>query len=291
VVFTLPHELNSLVLGNRKQMYSLLFRAASETLLRFSMDPKYLGATSGIIAVLHTWGQQLSFHPHLHCIVSGGGIDAEGRWVEARKNDWQFLFPVKAMAEVYRGKFLQAVKQLLTSGAICPSADTDMGAMLNDLYRKNWVVYAKAPFAGPHTVIEYLGRYTHKVAISNHRLEQVHEDDSVSFTYKDYREAGKQKKMRLSRKEFIRRFSQHILPRRFTKIRSYGYLANRNRSTRINQILRTLKLPEHHGRVSTPNTVLLLTQYGKNIHECPKCKGKTMELIQVYLPWKDADDG
>jgi predicted DNA-binding transcriptional regulator len=223
--------------------------------------------------------------------VSGGGIDAEGRWVEARKNDWQFLFPVKAMAEVYRGKFLQAVKQRLTSGAICPSADTDMGAMLNDLYRKNWVVYAKAPFAGPHTVIEYLGRYTHKVAISNHRLEQVHEDDSVSFTYKDYREAGKQKKMRLSRKEFIRRFSQHILPRRFTKIRSYGYLANRNRSTRINQILRTLKLPEHHGRVSTPNTVLLLTQYGKNIHECPKCKGKTMELIQVYLPWKDADDG
>ena len=291
VVFTLPHELNSLVLGNRKEMYSLLFRAASETLLRFSMDPKYLGATSGIIAVLHTWGQQLSFHPHLHCIVSGGGIDAEGRWVEARKNDWQFLFPVKAMAEVYRGKFLQAVKQRLTSGAIRPSADTDMGAMLNDLYRKNWVVYAKAPFAGPHTVIEYLGRYTHKVAISNHRLEQVHEDDSVSFTYKDYREAGKQKKMRLSRKEFIRRFSQHILPRRFTKIRSYGYLANRNRSTRINQILRTLKLPEHHGRVSTPNTVLLLTQYGKNIHECPKCKGKTMELIQVYLPWKDADDG
>jgi hypothetical protein len=197
-------------------MYSLLFRAASETLLRFSMDPKYLGATSGILAVLHTWGQQLSFHPHLHCIVSGGGIDAEGRWVEARKNDWQFLFPVQAMAEVYRGKFLQAVKQRLTSGAICPSADTDMGAMLNDLYRKNWVVYAKAPFAGPHTVIEYLGRYTHKVAISNHRLEQVHEDDSVSFTYKDYREGGKQKTMRLSRKEFIRRFSQHILPRRFT---------------------------------------------------------------------------
>jgi len=254
VVFTLPHELNSLVMGHRKLLFKLLFDAAAATLLCFAKDPKYIGAVPGIISVLHTWGQQLSFHPHIHCIVSGGGMTNDNIWKNAKRsapfrgfpgrgtNEVQggggFLFPVKAMSIVYRAKFLQALQQMITNGEVI-SAKEDCKQLINLLYHKDWNVYAKAPFGGPQAMIEYLGRYTHKVAISNHRISSINnEAGTVSFVYKDYAGEGKQKQMTLTIAEFIRRFEQHILPERFTKIRTYGYLANRNRHRRITQVLK-----------------------------------------------------
>ena len=161
VVFTLPHELNSIILGHRKILFKLLFDASAHTLLTFAKDVKYLGATPGIISVLHTWGQQLSFHPHIHCIVSGGGITAASEWKEATKSSWLFLFPVKAMNIVFRAKFLQALKQLIVKEEVVLPQNKDSKKFIDLLYQKDWVVYAKAPFGGPHAVIEYLGRYTH----------------------------------------------------------------------------------------------------------------------------------
>ncbi|MEJ7740770.1 MAG: IS91 family transposase [Chitinophagaceae bacterium] len=292
VVFTLPHELNSLVMGYRRILFKLLFDASSQTLLSFAADPKYLQALPGIISVLHTWGQQLSFHPHIHCIVSGGGITVDNRWKEAAKNDWNFLFPVKAMSQVYRGKFLEALKELIDDKTVVPMAGTDISALLNLLYRKEWVVYAKAPFGGPQAVIEYLGRYTHKVAVSNHRITSINDqDDTVSFNYKDYSDDNKQKQMTLSGAEFLRRFEQHILPKGFTKIRTYGYLANRNRHQRIGEVLKKMQLPRHKPLIKIPMQVRLMERYGINISECPGCKGNSMQLVKVYYPWKQADDG
>ena len=194
VVFTLPHELNPVVMGNRKLLFKLLFDASAATLLCFAKDPQYLGATPGIISVLHTWGQQLSFHPHIHCIVSGGGISSNNNWKTIRNKEGNFLFPVKAMSIVYRTKFLQALKLMITKGDVLLPEHTDAVALFNLLYKKAWVVYAKAPFGGPHTVIEYLGRYTHKVAISNHRISSINErEDTVTFDYKDYATGGTQK--------------------------------------------------------------------------------------------------
>jgi len=291
VVFTLPHELNSLVMGHRKLLFKLLFDAAAATLLCFAKDPKYIGAVPGIISVLHTWGQQLSFHPHIHCIVSGGGISADNTWSEAKKNDQQFLFPVKAMGIVYKAKFLQALQQMITNGEII-AAKEDCKQLINLLYHKDWNVYAKAPFGGPQAVIEYLGRYTHKVAISNHRISSINnEAGTVSFVYKDYAGEGKQKQMTLTIAEFIRRFCQHILPERFTKIRTYGYLANRNRHRRINEVVKKMKLPLHKGLVKIPIQVRLLEQFGIDMAECPCCKNKTLQLIKIFYPWKNADDG
>ncbi|MEJ7831125.1 MAG: IS91 family transposase [Segetibacter sp.] len=291
VVFTLPHELNSLILGHRKLLFKLLFDASSQTLLTFAKDPQYLNALPGIISVLHTWGQQLSFHPHIHCIVSGGGITKENTWKEAKKNKYDFLFPVDAMHTVYKGKFLQSLKKMIAKGEVTMPDGTDGKWLIDSLYLKDWVVYAKAPFGGPHAVIEYLGRYTHKVAISNHRICSINEDDTVTFDYKDYSDGNTKKQMSLPAKEFIRRFQQHILPKKFTKIRTYGYLANRNRHARINEVLKSMKLPLHKGLVKIPLELRMIEQYGIDIAECPCCKGKTMQLLQVYYPWKHADDG
>ena len=296
VVFTLPHELNSLVMGHRKLLYKLLFEASSQTLLSFAQDPQYLGALPGIISVLHTWGQSLSFHPHIHCIVSGGGIDADADWKNAKKNSYRFLFPVKAMSIVYRAKFLQALQHLIDAGEVTlpavGSAKSEAKQLLDILYKKDWIVYAKAPLAGPHAVIEYLGRYTHKVAISNHRIMDIDEqNNTVTFAYKDYADGNKQKQMTLDSKEFVRRFTQHILPKGFTKIRTYGYLANRNRRNRINAVLVKMKLTLHRGLVKIPIQVRLLEQYGINITQCPCCNQNTMQLLLVYQPWKKGDDG
>ena len=292
VVFTIPHELNSLVLGHRKLLFKLLFDASAATLLAFAKDVKYLGATPGIISVLHTWGQQLSFHPHIHCIVSGGGITGNNVWQQAKKNEWRFLFPVKAMSIVYRTKFLQALQQMIAKGEVTLPDGTDGKKLFNLLYQKDWVVYAKAPFGGPHAVIEYLGRYTHKVAISNHRIGSINDEEgTVTFDYKDYADESKQKQMTLTASEFIRRFEQHILPERFTKIRTYGYLANRNRHQRINEVLKKMKLPLHKGLIKSPLQIRLLERFGIDMDECPCCKNKTLKLVKVFYPWKKGDDG
>lgn len=292
VVFTLPHELNSLVMGHRKLLYKLLFDASAATLLSFAKDEKYMGALPGIISVLHTWGQQLSFHPHIHSIVSGGGITTDKGWKEAKKNNWRFLFPATALRTVYRGKFLQGLQQMITRGEVILPVDTDYKQLFNVLYSKEWVVDARAPFGGPQAVIEYLGRYTHKVAISNHRIDSINEKaGTVNFGYKDYADAGKQKQMTLTIAEFIRRFEQHILPERFTKIRTYGYLSNRGRHGRIQAVLQKMKLPLHKVLVKIPIEVRMLEQYGIDMKECPACKNRTLQLVKIFYPWKHADDG
>lgn len=292
VVFTLPHELNSIVMGHRKSLFKLLFDASAQTLLCFANDNKYLGAMPGIISILHTWGQQLSFHPHIHCIVSGGGITGDNDWKQAIKNQWRFLFPVKAMGIVYRAKFLQSLQQMIVKGEVILPDNKDSKQLLNLLYHKDWVVYAKAPFGGPLAVIEYLGRYTHKVAISNHRICSINDqDNTVSFAYKDYADGNSQKQMTLSAAEFIRRFEQHILPARFTKIRTYGYLSNRDRHQRINAILKKMKLPLHKGLVKIPLELRMIERYGIDLQQCPCCKQKTLQLLRIFYPWKQVDDG
>ena len=233
VVFTLPHELNSIILGHRALLFNLLFDSAAQTLLEFAKTPKHLGAIPGILSILHTWGQQLSFHPHVHCIVSGGGVlkvEDQIHWKNASRNKDDFLFPVKAMAVVFRGKYLQGLKKLLENQSIAFNTDINRKEYFNNLYNKEWVVFAKKPFGGPLQVIEYLGRYTHKVAISNHRIKTINaQNKTICFEYKDYSDQNKVKQMELDTDEFIRRFEQHILPKHFNKIRSYGYLSNRNR--------------------------------------------------------------
>lgn len=289
VVFTLPHELNSLVMGHRKALFKLLFDASAGTLLSFAKDEKYLGAVPGIISVLHTWGQQLSFHPHIHCIITAGGIMGSNDWKAATKNNRPFLFPVKAMSCVYRAKFLQALQQMITRGEVILEDTKDAKKIITALYQKDWIVYAKAPFGGPQAVIEYLGRYTHKVAISNHRICGIDEQKgTVAFWYKDYRNDGKQRQMTIDAAEFIRRFEQHILPARFTKIRTYGYLANRNRHRRINEVLKKMKLPLHKGLIKVPLQLRLMERYGINLKQCPCCKQQTLRLVQIYYPCKQA---
>jgi hypothetical protein len=244
VVFTLPEKLRPLVLRNQRLLYGLLFRAASQTLLALAADPKRLGAQPAITAVLHTWGQNLLFHPHLHCVVAGGGLSPDGtRWVSARR---RYLLPVKVLAKLFRGKFLAGLKQVYDGGSLnltgstasllAPQAFHDL---LSALYRIDWIVYAKAPLGGAEQVYRYLGRYTHRVAISNTRLLS-HQNGRVQFRYKDYADAGRKKVMGLTAEEFIRRFLLHILPKGFVRIRHYGLLASRHVATRLASCRRLL---------------------------------------------------
>lgn len=222
VVFTLPEALNLLCLHYPKQMYNSLFAASKETLMQFGRDPKHLGAGLGCISILHTWGQNLSLHPHVHMIVPAGGTNEHGNWVHSRQNG-KYLFPVKAMSRVFRGKFMEQFRCFMADDGM--AIDEELHC---DLYQNEWVVYAKRPFGGAAQVIEYLGRYTHKVAISNHRLIDI-ANGRVTFSYRDYRDGGKTKTMTIEAVEFLRRFCLHILPRGFRKIRHYGILASRNK--------------------------------------------------------------
>lgn len=226
VVFTVPEVLNSLFLFRSKKMYNVLFEAVNKTLETFASDPKHLGAQGGHISVLHTWGQNLNYHPHIHCIVPAGGITQNGKWKMVKKGKGyqsKYLYPVKALSKVFRAIFLRLIQDEQEL-----SSQVDK-SVLRKLYQNEWVVYAKQPFYGPKQVIDYLGRYTHKVAISNHRITSI-EDGKVSFLWRDYRKGYQQKEMTLEATEFLRRFCQHILPYRFTKIRHYGILSNRNKN-------------------------------------------------------------
>ena len=227
VVFTLPQELNSWCMHYPKQMYDLLFAASQQTIKIFAGDEKHLGAMPGMISVLHTWGQNLSLHPHVHLIIPGGGIAASGCWKNAKSNG-RYLFPVKAMSTVFKNKYMEGF--LSRFAGLKTENKTIDQSLRETLYNKSWVVYAKQPFGGPAQVIEYLGRYTHKVAISNHRIVSI-ENDKVSFRYKDYADGSQQKTMTLEATEFLRRFCLHILPPGFRKIRYYGFIANTNSTT------------------------------------------------------------
>jgi hypothetical protein len=237
VVFTLPAELNLLALGNPEVIYDLLFGCASQTLLEIAADPKHLGARLGVLAILHTWSQTLVLHPHLHCIVPGGGPSVDGgRWVAASQS---FLLPVRVLAPVFRGKFLSGLKALYREGRLSLTGGAEelrdpfvFHNLLDRLYRKSWWVYSKPPFGGPELVLRYLARYTHRIALSNHRLVGL-ADERVTFTYKDYAQGGRQRQMTLPAEEFLRRFLLHVLPRRFVRIRYYGLFANCHRNQEL----------------------------------------------------------
>jgi hypothetical protein len=232
VVFTVPAELGSVMYQNQKVCYGLLFKAASQTLLELCQDPKYLGALPGITTVLHTWGQNLSYHPHLHCIVTGGGLSKKGFWKTSRK---KFFLPVRVLSRKFRGKFLALIRdaRLEFSGPQAALADPSaFSALLSSLYSKEWVVYCKRPFGNAGKVVSYLGRYTHRVAISDSRIVND-TDGKVAFKWRDYADGSREKVMTLGAEEFIRRFLMHILPPGFRKIRHYGIMAPRNKSARL----------------------------------------------------------
>ena len=259
LVFTLPSELNPVAMYEPKILYDILFKVSWEVMQAFSKDRKHLDAQSGMIAVLHTWGQNLSLHPHIHCIVPGGGIDKNGNW-RCAKNKGKFLFPVKAMAKVFRAKFVAELrKQLILDQRL-----------YNGLFLKDWVVYAKRPFGNPKAVIEYLGRYTHKVAISNHRIKSI-DNETVIFTYKDYRDQSKVKLMTLTHEEFIRRFSQHILPKRFVRIRHYGILSSTWKRSKLANLQIKLGLMP----------IVKVVKVAK-MQACPSCKKGKMVTILAF---------
>lgn len=287
VVFTLPHELHPIILGNRKAMFKLLFDAASQTLLQFAKDPQWLGGKCSITAVLHTWGQQLSFHPHVHCIVSGGGADTNNRWLKAKRSNNKFLFPVAALKDVFKGIFLKGLHQLMRKQAL-QLQGINAEKIIKQAGYKKWNVYAKSPFGTVTGVVSYLGRYTHKIAITAHRIVSI-TDHSVKFTYRDYADGNRQKEMLLSRTEFLRRFELHILPRRFVKIRHYGLLQNHGKTSRLNAIRKQLKLSPLPQRVQVPVSIRMLEKFGKDISLCPKCKTGKLELINIDYGYRQTN--
>lgn len=281
VVFTLPSEIKPLALRNRRLVYDLLFSAASQTLLELGRDPKRLGALLGITAVLHTWTRDLRFHPHLHCVVTGGGLSLDGeRWVDS---GGRYLFPVKVISALFRGKFIALLKKAHRRGSLdlgpernlCP----DVPALCRALHKKPWVVYAKRPFAGPEQVFAYLGRYTHRVAISNHRLLQL-TDEAVTFATRDGKSAS------LHPDEFIRRFLLHVLPKGFGKIRHYGLLASSNVKSKLPMARRALQPrsttssdadQEHHRTTDWKQRLKDLT--GVDLNVCPVCGNSSLRRV------------
>ena len=269
LVFTLPHELNTLFLQNQKLLYPLLIKSAGDTITELAKDPKYLGAQTGVTAVLHTWGQNLSFHPHVHCIVPGGGLSLDG--LKFKTSSKKFFLPVKVLSRKFRGKFLFYLKKAWNEGKIKlfnNAKDLAHGFNFLDfhdrLYTKEWVVHAKKPFKSPWHVINYLGRYTHKVAISNSRLISF-DGTKVNFKWKDYKDKNRLKVMTLDTSEFVRRFMLHVLPLGFTRIRHYGILSSRNISVKL--ALCSKLLSKSTGiKAAVPE----MTKYVK---VCPGCGG------------------
>jgi hypothetical protein len=280
VVFTVPHQLNTYFLANRKLLFNLLFTATSNTILTFAKNQQF---TPGILAILHTWGQQLSFHPHIHCIVTGGGIHSQHKpvaWKNAPRQNHGFLFSTKAMAEVFRASFLKQLQLLHRNNKII--ADQHFQNIVDNCYQLNWNVYAKEPFAGPQQVVNYLAAYTHKVAISNKRITEVNQTNkTVTFNYKDYADNSQQKQCTLTCNEFVRRLEMHILPKYFCKIRSYGVWANRNRTQTLENIKAALELPPTPPKVIVPWYIRLITKFGIQHNQCPHCKQITLIPIQA----------
>jgi hypothetical protein len=284
LVFTLPHVLNPVIQQNQAVLYRLLFATASQTLLEFGQNR--FGVQLGITAVLHTWSQTLLDHYHLHCIVTGGGLSADGsQWVSAPAH---FLFPVPALSVVFRGKFCSGLEklfgdqQLQFHGQLAALAEPDaFKSLLREAAAKPWVVYAKKPFAGPSQVLAYLSRYTHRVAISPRRLLALDEEkQTVTFAWRDYADGGRRKTMALETKEFLRRFCLHLLPERFVKIRHYGLLANRHREERVAQA-RALLPPPVAPQPESPKS-----EEPKEERErvCPHCGSQRLILIEVVEP-------
>lgn len=291
VVFTIPSELNPLVLMNQKVMYDLLFHSVSETLMELANDQKHLGAQIGATAILHTWGQNVMDHPHIHCIVTGGGLSSDGsRWVSCRKG---FFIHVKVLSALFRGKFLDHLKQCFRRGELVfPGGIShlkeprEFDIFRKQFYKKEWVVYCKPPFDGPTGVLQYLGRYTHRIAISNNRI-LANQDGNVSFLWRDYADNNRQKTMTLKANEFIRRFLLHVLPSRYVRIRHFGLLANRNRKNAIALCRKFLgsgitETKENASKETWQEQLLRIC--GIDVTVCPVCQKGRMCRTELLLP-------
>jgi len=287
VVFTLPSAVGPLALQNPRRVYAALFRAAAESLGELAADPKHLGAAIGFLMVLHTWGQTLTLHPHVHCVVPGGGLTPEGGWKSCRSG---FFLPVKPLSRLFRGKFLAVLAGLHAKGLLTTEGQLDnwsdptiFARWLADLRRTDWVVYAKPPFGGPEQVLKYLARYTHRVAISNHRLVTL-DDQTVSFRWKDYAQDNAPKTMTLDGIEFLRRFLQHVLPSGFVRIRHFGFLANRGREAQLARCRAALQVEA----AQSPNladlpvvTVVPDRDPREESRACPACGLGRMVIVEV----------
>ena len=284
LVFTLPHELNALAQGNPRALYGLLFQSVSDTLTAFGENPRWLGGAIAATLVLHTWGQNLGQHLHLHALIAAGALHPDGHWITSRRG---FLFPVMALSAVFRGKFLSGLKRLFHAGTLklagssAPLTDpTAQRRLFHTLQQKPWVVYAKRPFAGPAQVLDYLGRYTHRVALSNNRLVSCNNNE-VRFRYQDYAHGNQRKVMTLAVDEFIRRFLLHVLPTGFMRIRHYGILANRTKRAQLAQARAALDCapPEPAARAPESVPAFWLRVAQRDITLCPHCRVGHLRIV------------
>jgi hypothetical protein len=295
VVFTIPEEIAAIAFQNKRVAYGILFRTMAETLITIAADPKHLGAQIGFFAVLHSWGQGLQFHPHLHCVVPGGGPSPDGqRWVACRPG---FFLPVRVLSRLFRRLFLESLQKAFDNGKLQffgalkhLSERPAFARHLEGAKDSEWVVYAKRPFAGPQQVLDYVGRYTHRVAISNNRVLDIG-NDQVRFHWKDYRHRDKVKTMILSADEFIRRFLLHVLPNGFQRIRYYGFLGNRCRQEKLDQCRRLLGMPLNEPHTASPTGQDYRDRYedltGCSLRQCPQCQRGRMGLVAI-LPGSPA---
>jgi len=294
-VFTIPHKLNGLARYNKKLIYDILFRSVSETLTQFGQNE--LGGKIGFLSILHTWDQKLGQHIHLHCIIPAGALSVDRKsWINSTHAD--FLFSVRALSAVFRGKFLSYLKEAYIDGKLAFSGKSTefeskdgFKTLIDDLYQKEWVVYSKRPFAGPEKALDYLGRYAFRIAISNDRIKDV-TDGMVTFTYRDRKDCNRKKEITLSSGEFTRRFLTHVLPGSYTRIRHFGFLANRNRKENISCVKRLLGVSDYDGKRKEQSVKeLMLEITGKDILKCPRCRTGTMtldHLIPRFSAWVDS---
>jgi hypothetical protein len=290
IVFTLPDRLNSVAIQNKRLMYAILFRASSEALLTIAHDPKHLGAQIGFLSVLHTWSQRLQLHPHVHCVVPGGGISPDGKqWISSRKD---FFLPVRVLSSLFQKKFLYYLAQAFSKGELSLRGSVqhftdahNWKQFVGTLNKSKWVVYAKPPFGSADRVLKYLARYTHRVAITNQRLIDL-ENGKVKFSWKDYANGNVQRTMSLDAVEFIRRFLLHTLPSGFTRIRYYGFLSNRNRNEKL-ALCREL-IPHSQeidsNKVESSEATVSVSQEYENIDRCPACKEGRMRSVEAIEP-------
>ncbi len=287
VVFTIPHELAGIALQNKKVVYDILFRTSAETLRSIAGDPTHLGAEIGVLSVLHTWGQTLEHHPHIHCLVPGGGLSQDGtRWIACRPG---FFLPVRVLGKLFRGKFLHHLRaafdrgELSFHGRLAELKDREaFRSLLTTVYDKKWRVYAKPPFGRPELVLRYLARYTHRIAISNNRLITL-EGDHVTFLWKDYRQHGRVREMTLSAVQFLRRFLLHLLPKGFVRVRTYGFLANRHRAAKLAQCRRAIA----HDQATMNDDALVdigSAAADDKLGQCPACQQGRMACVLVLSP-------
>ena len=286
VVFTVPQELNPVIYSNQKLLYTALYQASSETLKELAADNRYLGASIGSVCILHTWGSSMNFHPHIHAIVLGGGLDAKDHW---KDNGRDFFLPVMVLSKKFRGKYMSKLKELWKDKKLKFYGSSQvymnhyaMKELINDCYQKEWICYCKKPFRGAESVIKYLGKYTHRIAVSNHRIKKITET-GVTFSVKDYKEHGSWKDITIPGKEFIRRFLMHVPPKRFVRIRHYGLLSSRKKREKITLCRNILGCKRYFSKLKNMDaSEMIWNLYKKNINKCTCCGGKVIALTKEW---------